>query len=170
MSSQTRINGFTAWINVRLFDFNNQVNNVLHELFQGTNLNLLLESFTGRSLKRFHSLEGLTQQQIITRVEWFVEEMKKHDIIMQNDVIHYRSISLQKKDHVLDLLWKLITHDILFTWERSCQLQHGDDKVVCSVPFQTANWQRVSTRTFLREDGITIPVQRNAYWIWLMVF
>ncbi|XP_075456615.1 uncharacterized protein LOC142495268 isoform X2 [Ascaphus truei] len=136
MSSQTRINGFTAWINVRLFDFNNQVNNVLHELFQGTNLNLLLESFTGRSLKRFHSLEGLTQQQIITRVEWFVEEMKKHDIIMQNDVIHYRSIALQKKDHVLDLLWKLITHDILFTWERSCQLQHGDDKVVCSVPFQ----------------------------------
>ncbi|XP_063783764.1 uncharacterized protein LOC134932872 isoform X2 [Pseudophryne corroboree] len=121
MSTQTRVNGFTAWINMRLLEFNGHVNNILHDLFQGTNMRILLESFTGKALRRFESLDGLTQQQIITRVEWFVSEMKKIDVLPQN---------------VLNLLWKLISYDLLFTWERSSQLMHRDDKVICSVPFK----------------------------------
>ncbi|XP_040197534.1 uncharacterized protein LOC120930413 [Rana temporaria] len=136
MSTQTRINGFTAWMNVRLLEVNGRVDNVLRDLFQGTSMKLLLESFTGKPLKRFESLDGLTQQQIITRVEWFVEEMKKHDILPQSVNINCRSIALRNKDHLLDLLWKIISRDLQFTWERSSQMMHSDDKVVCSVPFK----------------------------------
>ncbi|XP_075062083.1 uncharacterized protein LOC142150797 [Mixophyes fleayi] len=49
--------------------------------------------------------------------------------------------SLGEKKHinvsqVLNLLWKLISYDLLFTWERSSQLMHSDVKVICSVPFK----------------------------------
>ncbi|KAM9311606.1 uncharacterized protein PAF06_009440 [Gastrophryne carolinensis] len=136
MSTQTRINGFTAWMNVRLQEVNGHVNNVLLDLFQGTAMKLLLESFTGKPLKRFASLDGLTQQQIITRVERFVEEMKRHEILPESTQVNCKSIALQNKDQVLELLWKIISHDLLFTWERSSQLMHNDDKVACSVPFK----------------------------------
>ncbi|XP_040268960.1 ankyrin-3-like [Bufo bufo] len=93
-------------------------------------------SFTGKSLRRFDSFDGLTQQQIITRVEWFVTEMKNYDVLPKNASIDCKSIALQKPEHVLNLLLKLVSHDLLFTWERSSQLMHLDDKVVCSVPFK----------------------------------
>ncbi|KAM3924789.1 uncharacterized protein RB166_008143 [Leptodactylus fuscus] len=136
MSTQTRTNGFTAWVNVRLFEVNGQVNNVLCDLFQGKNMKLLLESFTGKSLKRFDSLDELTQQQIITRVEWFVREMRNNDVIPKSSTINCKSIALQSPKHVLNILWKLVSHDLLFTWKRSSKLMHIDDQVVCSVPFK----------------------------------
>ncbi|XP_072257313.1 uncharacterized protein [Pyxicephalus adspersus] len=150
MSTQTRINGFTAWMNVRLLEVNGHVNNVLRDLFQGKNMKLLLESFTGKPIKRFESLDDLTQQQIITRVEWFVEEMKRHDILPQSLHINCRSIALQNRDHVLDLLWNIISHDLQFTWERSNQLIHTDDKVVCSVPFK---WTPVTQPPEKKQPG-----------------
>ncbi|XP_068129763.1 uncharacterized protein [Hyperolius riggenbachi] len=136
MSLQTRINGFTAWMNVRLLEVNGRVNNALCDLFQGTSMKLLLESFTGKPLKRFESLDGLTQQQIVTRVEWFVEEIKRHDVLPPSVQIDCRSFASQNREHVLDLLWKLISYDLLFTWELSSQLMHSDDKVVCSIPYK----------------------------------
>ncbi|XP_078504085.1 uncharacterized protein LOC144762712 [Lissotriton helveticus] len=139
MSLQSKINGFSAWINVRLFVFDCQVNNVLTEIFQGTNMKHLLESFTGKSVKRLQSLDGLTKQQILTRVEWFVAEMKKHGIIEEKANMDCQSIALRNVDHVLKFLWKLIEHDIWFTWESSCQLQDSDADIVCSVPFQVQN-------------------------------
>ncbi|CAH2277645.1 Hypothetical predicted protein, partial [Pelobates cultripes] len=55
--------------------------------------------FTGRPMKRMHSLKGLTRQQIVTRVEWFVAELKNYNVIPQTDNIHCRDIALQNKDH-----------------------------------------------------------------------
>ncbi|KAJ1164296.1 hypothetical protein NDU88_004741 [Pleurodeles waltl] len=92
--------------------------------------------FTGKPVKRLQSFDGLTQQQILTRVEWFVAEMKKHDVIDEKANMDCQSIALRNVDHVLKFLWKLIEHDIWFTWESSCQLQDTDADVVCSVPFQ----------------------------------
>ncbi|XP_029452950.1 uncharacterized protein LOC115089116 isoform X2 [Rhinatrema bivittatum] len=136
MSYKTRIHGFTAWINVRLYPFDCQINDVLTELFLGANLKLLLESLTGRNQTKMKILEGLSGTQILNRVEWFVEEIKKHDVIRENTYIDFHSIAQEKPQHVLGLLWKLITHDIWFTWERHSQLQHSDDKIVCSIPFK----------------------------------
>ncbi|RXN00140.1 Ankycorbin [Acipenser ruthenus] len=82
------------------------------------------------------SMDGLTLQQVITRVEWFVEELKKAKIISENDNINCRAIARRNYECVLNLLWKLIAHDIWFTWERSSQLQLSDDKLLCSIPFK----------------------------------
>ncbi|XP_069811796.1 uncharacterized protein [Dendropsophus ebraccatus] len=93
-------------------------------------------SFTGKSLKRFESLDGLTHQQLVTRVEWFVAEMRNNDMLPKDESINCKSIALQDPEHILNMLWKMILHDLRFTWERSDQLMHPDDRVVCSVPFK----------------------------------
>ncbi|KAK6482400.1 hypothetical protein HHUSO_G15403 [Huso huso] len=136
MYNQSQVTGFTAWANVRLLASDHQVTNVLKDLFIGTHLKALLESFTGKSLRRMQSMDGLTLQQVITRVEWFVEELKKAKIISENDNINCRAIARRNYECVLNLLWKLIAHDIWFTWERSSQLQLSDDKLLCSIPFK----------------------------------
>jgi hypothetical protein len=37
---------------------------------------------------------------------------------------------------IFDLLWRLISHDIWFVWERAEYLQHRDDEVLCQVQFK----------------------------------
>ena len=58
MSLKTRIRGFTAWVNLRLRPFDQLLNNVLMDLLTGTNMKLLLESLTGRALRRLDSMDG----------------------------------------------------------------------------------------------------------------
>uniref|UniRef100_H3B944 Uncharacterized protein n=1 Tax=Latimeria chalumnae TaxID=7897 RepID=H3B944_LATCH len=136
MALRTKVNGFTAWANMRLFAFSSRVNNVLTQLFSGTNMKALLQSFTGKPMKKMQSMDRLTQQQVVARVEWFVEELKKVGVIAEDTSIDCNKIAMKKGGHVSELLWKLIAHDIWFTWERSSQLQLTDDKLVCSVPFK----------------------------------
>lgn len=39
-------------------------------------------------------------------------------------------------EQVFDLLWRLISHDIWFVWERLEYLQHEDGDIITMVPFQ----------------------------------
>ncbi|XP_073510775.1 uncharacterized protein [Phyllobates terribilis] len=96
----------------------------------------VLSGFTGKSLKRFDTLDGLTQEQILTRVECFVPEMKKYHVLPKSASINCKSIALKNPEHVLHILWKMVSHDLLFAWEHSSQLMHTDDKVICSIPFK----------------------------------
>ena len=58
MSLRTKINGFTAWVNLRLTPYNQLLNNVLMDLLSGTHMKFFVESFTGRDLKRLENLDG----------------------------------------------------------------------------------------------------------------
>jgi len=58
MSLRTRVNGFTAWINLRLREYNVSLSNVMLDLMSGTNLKTLVESMTGRDISNVQSLEG----------------------------------------------------------------------------------------------------------------
>lgn len=58
MSLRTRVNGFTAWINLRMREYNVSVNNVMLDLMSGTNLKTLIESMTGRDMANLQSFEG----------------------------------------------------------------------------------------------------------------
>nr|XP_033809212.1 uncharacterized protein LOC117364282 isoform X3 [Geotrypetes seraphini] len=136
MSYEALANGFTAWINVRLFEIDRQFSDIFVELFLDTNLKLLLESLTGETLQKMKSLDELTEMQIYHQVKWFVEEVKKHEIIAKFTKIDYWSVAQRRLDKVLNLLWNLIVHDICFTWERYVQLLHAENKVVCSVPLK----------------------------------
>lgn len=70
------------------------------KIYNNVDFFLSHQGLTGKPLKRFESLDGLTQQQITTRVEWFVEEMKRNDILHQRVNINCRSIALRNRDHV----------------------------------------------------------------------
>lgn len=58
MSMRTRINGFTAWINLRMREFEVDLSDVLVDLMKGTNLKILIESMTGRELATVQSFDG----------------------------------------------------------------------------------------------------------------
>ena len=40
---------------------------------------------------------------------------------------------------VFELLWRLSTHDIWFTWERLEYLMHTNDKILCEIPYEVSS-------------------------------
>lgn len=57
MSLRTRIRGFTSWVNLRLLGYDHLMNNVIMDLLTGTNMKYLIQSITGRDLKRLQSFD-----------------------------------------------------------------------------------------------------------------
>eukprot|EP00057_Strongylocentrotus_purpuratus_P023809 XP_011678283.1 PREDICTED: uncharacterized protein LOC100890957 [Strongylocentrotus purpuratus] len=54
----------------------------------------------------------------------------------QPDRINQESIDDKEAAEVFDLLWRLVSHDVWFTWERLEYLTHHEDKILCEVPFE----------------------------------
>lgn len=136
MSLRTKINGFTAWVNLRLTPYNQLLNNVLMDLLTGTHMKYLLESFTGSQMRGLENMDGLTDQQKQTRVDWVVEELKKKNVIAEDVYVDTRLFAMRSADQVFDLLWRLISHDIWFLWERAEYLQVDDLDILTQVPFK----------------------------------
>ncbi|KAI8781208.1 hypothetical protein BgiBS90_018559 [Biomphalaria glabrata] len=136
MSMRTRIRGFTAWVNLRLMPYNQLMSNVLMDLLLGTSMKHLMESITGTSIKRLDSMDGLSPQQIQTRINWAIEELKKCEILPNDVYVDSRLFAMRNADHVFELLWRLICHDIWFLWERYEYLQHDDPQIITQVPFK----------------------------------
>ncbi|XP_028403348.1 uncharacterized protein LOC114526043 isoform X2 [Dendronephthya gigantea] len=129
-SLRTRINGFTAWVNVRLSPSGIFLHNVLEDLLKGKNMKILLESMTGKPLKKLQSFDGLTQQQKITRVEWMLRELKQNNIILPEVKIDTQMFAMRSSTQVFELLWCLVCHDIWYVWKASFMLQQtGRDLV-----------------------------------------
>ncbi|XP_065056315.1 uncharacterized protein LOC135684610 [Rhopilema esculentum] len=139
MSLSTRINGFTAWMNLRLsHSTGHLMENVLVDLLKGYNMKMLLESLTGKPFKKIRSFDGLSLVQKETRVEWMVQELKHHEIIPQNFKIDARMFAMKDTDQVFNLLWSLVCNDIWFVWERSDFLQQKDENTLLSKQFTWA--------------------------------
>uniref|UniRef100_UPI00398EB846 uncharacterized protein n=1 Tax=Pristiophorus japonicus TaxID=55135 RepID=UPI00398EB846 len=137
MPLQSRITCYTAWANVRCSSFNRQFNNIFADLFADTHLKSLLEGFIGKSPKQMDSLaQCQTYRQLITQFELFLEELRTAGIIPENSKINCDMMAKKNTKCIGELLWKLIVHDIRFTWERSSQLQLDNDKLVCAVCFK----------------------------------
>ncbi|GFO50623.1 ankyrin-3 [Plakobranchus ocellatus] len=153
MSMRTRIRGMTAWVNLRLMPYNQLMSNVLMDLLSGTGMKYLVESITGRDIRRLDSMDGLSQQQLQTRVEWVVEELKSCEVLPQDVYVDPRMFAMRSADHVFDLLWRLISHDAWFLWERVEYLQHEDQDVITQVPFREladANWVKFPKSDFMK--------------------
>ncbi|KAK3101728.1 hypothetical protein FSP39_005894 [Pinctada imbricata] len=136
MSLRTRIRGYTAWVNLRLVPFDMLLNNVLMDLLSGTHMKYLIESLTGNDIKRLESFDDLSQQQKETRINWIVDDLKSSSILPQDVTVDTRLFVMRSADHVFDLLWRLISHDVWFVWERAEYLQLNDEDVLCQVPFK----------------------------------
>uniref|UniRef100_W5NHP1 Uncharacterized protein n=1 Tax=Lepisosteus oculatus TaxID=7918 RepID=W5NHP1_LEPOC len=139
MAFLSKINGFTSWANIRLMESGHHVNNVVKDLFTDTNLKALLESYTGKTVRRMQSM--------------------KAGVVPEHDIINCYAIATTKNPkHVFDLLWKLITHDIWFIWEYSRQPLLADDKLLCVVPFK---WTPEAPATGIKPDsslGVAQPI------------
>nr|XP_054761378.1 uncharacterized protein LOC129267777 [Lytechinus pictus] len=136
MSLRTRMNGFTAWVNLRLNKYDMLLKNVLMDLLGGTNMKMLLQSMTGIDNKKLQSFDGLTHQQKATRMEWIVKELKENEVIPGDIFVDFRLFAMRHAEHVFDLLWRLVSHDVWFTWDRLEYLTTNDDRILCEVPFE----------------------------------
>ncbi|XP_030845217.1 uncharacterized protein LOC754486 isoform X2 [Strongylocentrotus purpuratus] len=136
MSLRTRMNGFTGWVNLRLNKYDMLLKNVLMDLLGGTNMKMLLQSMTGIDNKKLQSFDGLTHQQKATRMEWIVKELKENEVLPGDIFVDFRLFAMRHAEHVFDLLWRLVSHDVWFTWERLEYLTHHEDKILCEVPFE----------------------------------
>lgn len=56
--ARARVNGFSAWVNLRLQPYDHHVTNVLLDLLTGTNMKVLLSSVTGREFRKIQSFNG----------------------------------------------------------------------------------------------------------------
>ncbi|XP_059170627.1 uncharacterized protein LOC131952123 [Physella acuta] len=136
MSMRTRIRGFTAWVNLRLTPYNQLMSNVLMDLLSGTSMKHLTESITGRIFKKLDNMDGLSQQQVLTRVQWMVDELKQCGVLPNDVYVDPRMFAMRSADHVFEVLWRLISHDIWFVWERYEFFQLDDPDIITQVPFK----------------------------------
>ncbi|XP_075258379.1 uncharacterized protein LOC142350417 [Convolutriloba macropyga] len=146
MSLRTRINCYTAWVNFRLLEYDVNLNNVISDILQGSNLKLLVNSMVGYPPKRLASLDDLTQNQVITRVEWAVKELKSINVIPAKSEIDGRLFAMRSSDQIFNLLGLLVQHDIQFLWDRQEFLRLRDNNKLCEVPLKWVPDQ-VPTRT-----------------------
>ncbi|XP_052066322.1 uncharacterized protein LOC127705978 isoform X4 [Mytilus californianus] len=136
MSLRTKIRSFTAWVNMRLLQYDQLLNNCLMDLLTGTHMKFLIESMTGSSIKRLESFDGLSQQQKQTRIDWIVDELKSNGVLPQDSSVDSRLFVMRSADQVFEVMWRLVSHDIWFVWERAEYLQHEDEDILCQVPFK----------------------------------
>lgn len=106
------------------------------DLLTGTHMKYLIESMTGTNIKRLESFDGLTQQQKQTRIDWIVEDLKSNGVLPQDSNVDSRLFVIRSADQVFEVLWRLVSHDIWFVWERAEYLQHEDEDILCQVPFK----------------------------------
>ncbi|KAI0208353.1 hypothetical protein LSAT2_006967 [Lamellibrachia satsuma] len=116
MSLRTHIHGFTAWVNLRLKPSDQLMNNVLMDLLRGTSMKLLLHSLTGSEIARLQSFDN--------------------KVIPGDVYVDTRLFAMRSADHIFELLWRLVCHDIWFLWERAEYLQQDSDEVLAQVPFK----------------------------------
>ena len=64
MSLRTRINGFTAWVNLRLSPAGHLMHNVLVDLLKGYNMKVLLESKDQIPVPFYHFMHVITNKVI----------------------------------------------------------------------------------------------------------
>ncbi|CAB3979397.1 hypothetical protein pdam_00015502 [Paramuricea clavata] len=155
-SLRTRINGFTAWINLRLAPSGVFMHNVLEDILKGKNMKILLESMTGKPLKKLQSFDGLTQQQKITRVEWMLRELKENNIILPEVKIDTQMFTMRSSTQVFELLWCLVCHDIWYVWEKSFTLQQTGGRELFAEPF---SWVPSSSTS----DTANVPYERLVF-------
>jgi len=55
---------------------------------------------TGKTMKKLQSLDGLTQPQKLTRIEWMVDELKKCEVLSDDVRVDCRLIAMKSADHV----------------------------------------------------------------------
>lgn len=136
MSLRGRINGFTAWVNLRLSESGNMMNSVVSDLLKGTHMKLLIESITGHDFRRLQSYDGLTRQQKETRAEWILNELKQCEVVPADATLNCKMFAANSAEQIFDLLWYLVSHDIWFVWERMEYLQQTDISILCEHPFR----------------------------------
>ncbi|CAG2255849.1 unnamed protein product [Mytilus edulis] len=121
---------------MRLLQYDQLLNNCLMDLLTGTHMKFLIESMTGSSIKRLESFDGLSQQQKQTRIDWIVDELKNNGVLPQDSSVDSRLFVMRSADQVFEVMWRLVSHDIWFVWERAEYLQHEDEDILCQVPFK----------------------------------
>ncbi|EDV28638.1 uncharacterized protein TRIADDRAFT_51756 [Trichoplax adhaerens] len=109
-----RLNGFSAWINVRLQPYEHQINNALTDLMKGTNLHTFLLSLTGRKPRKIKSFEN--------------------EIVPDDTVVDCNLFVRKSAEQIFDLLWMIVSQDIWFLWQQMDFLRSNDPRKLTVTP------------------------------------
>ncbi|XP_065832832.1 uncharacterized protein [Oscarella lobularis] len=145
MSLQARVNGFTAWVNMRLSSKGFPIENVLTDMTKGIHLKTLLEEITGKPLRRLQSMDNLSPSQKQLRFDWFVGELKQRGHLPSGYRTDTKLLAVLKADEVFDLFWQIVKQDVIHVWEESEFLQL-DDSIIIAEPFQLRSDPRLEEK------------------------
>ncbi|XP_019852908.1 PREDICTED: uncharacterized protein LOC100641129 isoform X2 [Amphimedon queenslandica] len=122
----------TAWANVRLAASRQCVEDIVIGIMEGEVMKTLLERLTGTPSKRIGSLNNLTDNQKVTRVDWFLDTLKSEDLIpsLNTSSLYFARHSV---NHVYPVLWHLIRKDVAFLYEIAPVFQSSSSSALKSV-------------------------------------
>jgi hypothetical protein len=103
---------------------------------KGETMKILIQRLTGEPPRRFGTLDGLTREQLITRVEWFLEILRNNYLIPTNLEVNPAFFIQHSTDHVYPVLWQLIRNDVCMLWEIAPYFQTSSPSstVILSYP------------------------------------
>ncbi|KAI6652590.1 Ankyrin-3 [Oopsacas minuta] len=108
----SRAHGFTGWINSVLAR-KSESSSILNSLMEGNTLQLLLESMTGQPQTRIQSMQGLTDNQKVIRVDWFISSLKKAKLLPNNYQIESKRFAQKSSEVVFTTLAYLILYNLI---------------------------------------------------------
>ncbi len=77
----------------------------------------------------------MTKEQIQTRIQWVLDELKKQNVVADDLALDTRLFANRSAKNVFELLWRLVQRDIWFLWDRIEFLANPDDRVLLQVLF-----------------------------------
>ena len=87
-------------INMRLTPYDLSLNNILVELFRGTHMKFLVQSFTGRKTDKFQSFDNMTKEQLQTRIKWIIRDLKEENILRNEFQVDTSLVAAKSAKHV----------------------------------------------------------------------
>ena len=108
-----RVHGFTGWLN-GLLAGKMEASSALNALMEGNTLQMLLETITDESQTRIQSLQGLTENQKVIRVDWFISNLKKASLIPNEYRVDSKRFVKKSSEVVFGTLSYLVLFHLLY--------------------------------------------------------
>ncbi|XP_064395314.1 alpha-latrocrustotoxin-Lt1a-like isoform X2 [Halichondria panicea] len=171
MASRAALNGFTGWSNMRLVRGSCETADILQGIMSGCTMRVLLEELVGSAPKRLDSLEGLTANQKVTRVDWFIDALKTSGRIPKSTKVDSQMFALCSPAQVFPILWMFVCEDVTNTWRMAPLFQkQSKSQVLIADPLEVGPRQLLRTTSekhlpfYVSDNGISItqPYKRTS--------
>ena len=108
-----KVHGFTGWLN-GLLAGKMEASSVLNALMEGNTMQMLLETVTDEPQTRIQSLQGLTENQKVIRIDWFISSLKKQSLIPNECKVDFKRFVKKSSEVVFETLSYLVLFHLIY--------------------------------------------------------